>query len=607
MSRSRTIALVSPLAWPPSDEVTWRISAEARALADRGNRVSILTPARGSDLLAQGRRILASVRSGDTDAVLADPGEVLVVPLGRATLPTGSHRRLGGPIDLSVALEDILSRVPFDVVHVHEPLSPTPVLRALRNARGVTAATLHRIEPVTGVAFLRPIVEKAMDRVDVWVAATEPARRAVSEHFDRDALIVPPGVDTTLFSSAAIPVSPPPVVIVARGQDREGVRFGLSVLRTADGVDHAGTVTLLTAPYAPRRTAAAIPKTLRAEVEVVTDTGPASRAEVFRRGGIALFTTVDDLAGSAVVEAMAAGMVVVAPRSTEIDALLSHGVTGLALTPFSRNEWAASLTELVTSEERRLTIGDAAAVQAGARGWDDVAATLEDAYDDAARSLPSERPSRARIAADLRVHPSRTLPPRELVAACTARGVGAVAVICDGDVSDALEARRLAPDGLCVVVGQQVHTTEGDVVGLFLDGSLADGEGLSETVAAIGRQGGLVMIPHPVWGVGPAPERIRAMGTRIACVEALSGPASVMRSTMGIEDTRLMQTFGLRVAAGSGAVRPQQIGAAHLRMAPFDDAESFLQALDEAEPVQQRRGLRPGTGRERRRVSDAVT
>ncbi len=604
MTRSRTIALVSPLAWPPSDEVTWRISAEAHALAARGNRVSVLTPARGADLLAQGRRILASVRSGDTDAVIADPGKVLVVPLGRAALPTGSRRRIGGPIDLSVALEDVLSRVPFDVVHVHEPLSPTPVLRALRNARGVTAATLHRIEPVTGVAFLRPIVARAMDRVDVWVAATEPARRAVAEHFDRDALIIPPGVDTGLFSPAATAASPPPVVIVARGQDREGVRFGLSVLRTADGTGGIGATTLLTAPYAPRRTAAAIPKSLRAEVEVVSDTGPSSRAGAFRRGGIALFTTVDDLAGSAVVEAMAAGMAVMVPRSTESDTLLSHGVTGLALAPFSRDDWAAAFTDLVASEGRRRTIGDAAATAAGARGWDDVAALLEDAYDEAARALPSGGPSRARITADLRVHPSRTLPPRELVAACVARGVGAVAVICEEDVADGLEARRLAPDDLRVVVGQQVRTREGDVVGLFLSASLADGEGLTETLSAIEEQGGLAMIPHPVWGMGPSPERIREMGGRIACVEALSGPASVMRSTMGIEDTRLMQTFGLRVAAGSGAVRPQQIGAAHLLMTPFDDAVSFLKALDEAEPVQQRRGLRTTT---RRRMAEATT
>ncbi len=607
MTGSRTIALVSPLAWPPSDEVTWRIAAEAAALAARGNRVSILTPARGTDLLSQGRRILADVRSGDADAVLAAPGAVRVVPLGRAALPTGAHRRIGGPIDLSVALEDILSRVPFDVVHVHEPLSPTPVLRALRNARGVTAATLHRIEPVTGVAFLRPIVERAMDRVDVWVAATEPARRAVAEHFDRDAIIIPPGVDTGLFSPVSEPLSPPPLVIMARGQDREGVRFGLSVLRAAADTEGIGPITLLTNPHAPRRTAVAIPKALRADIRVVPDTGPASRAEVFGHGGVALFTTEDDVAGSAVVEAMAAGMAVMAPRSAEVDTVLSHGVSGFALAPFSRDEWAATLDELVASDERRLTVADAAATRAVDQGWDRVAAILEAAYDEAARALPQIRSSRTRIIADLRVHPSSTLPPRELVAACAARGVGAVAVICEGDVADALEAARLAPDGLRVVVGQQVRTAEGDVVGLFIRRTLPEGMGLVETVVEIEAQGGLVMIPHPVWGVGPPPHRIRELGERVACGEALSGPASVMRSTMGIEDARLMQTFGLRVAAGSGATQPQQIGAAHLRMAPFDDAPSFLRALDEAEAVQQRRGLRPTTGRERRRMGTTAT
>ncbi len=606
MTDSRTLAIVSPLAWPPSDEVTWRIAAEARALAARGHRVSILAPARGSDLLSQGRRILAAVRSGDVDAALGAPGEVRIVPLGRATLPTGAYRRVGGPIDISTALEDVLSRVPFDVVHVHEPLSPTPALSALRNARGVTAATLHRVEPVAGVAFLRPIVQRPMNRVDVWVAATEPARRTVAELFDRDAMVITPGVDTGLFTPAAEPASPPPIVVVSREPDREGVRFGLSVVRAADTAG-AGNVTVLAPGHVPRRTTAAIPKALRNTVEVVADTGSESRARVFQRGGIALFTTIDDLAGSAAVEAMAAGMTVIAPRSLEADGLITHGETGIVLTPFSRDEWAKVLTELIASDERRTAIADAAAAHAAHHSWDDVAATLERAYDEAARSNPPANHSPRRVIADLRVHASRSLPPRDLVAACIARGVDAVAVISDGDLSLAEEAARISPEEVTVIAGQQVHTADGDIVALFLSDAVAHGEPLAATVDAVETQGGVVMIPHPVWGVGPSAAAVRTLGARVGCVEALSGPASVMRSTIGIEDARLMQSFGLRITAGSGATRADQIGASHLRMAPFADAAGFLAALETAEPVQQRRGIRPTAQRVRRRAADDNT
>lgn len=607
MTSPRTIALVSPLAWPPTGEVTRRIDAEARALAARGHRVSILAPAQGRDLLSQGRRMLAAVRGGDAEAALAAPGEVRIVPLGRAALPTGSHRRIGGPLDISTALEDVLSRVPFDVVHVHEPFSPTPVLSALRNARGITAATMQRLEPVAGVAFLLPMAERAVDRVDVWIAATESVRRAVTEHVGRSAIVVPPGVDATRFSANAPIASPAPLVIVARSTDREGMRFGLSVLRAAE-VSHLGPVTLLVPPYGPRRTAVAIPKALRDTVRVVTDTGADAHDEVFVRGGIALFTTEEDLAGSAAVEAMARGMAVIAPQSLDADALITDGADGLLLPPFSREAWAEALRDLAGSTERRQALGDAASRRVRAQTWDDVAQTLEHAYDEAQRRPRSGDDARERIVADLRVHPSRALPPRDLIAACVSRGVDAVGVICETpDLSLATETARLAPNDLRVIVGQQIRTTEGDIVGLFLSSAVDDGLTVDDAVAAIADQGGVVMIPHPAWGVGPAPATIRALGDRVACVEALSGPASIMRSTINIEDVRLMQAFGLRVAAGSGATAANQIGASHLRMPPFSDARAFVESLADADPVQQRRGIRPLSMRDRRRGAHDTT
>ena len=204
----RSIAVVSPHAWPPHDDLTWRIEQEARALARRGHRVSILTPATGPELLDDGRRRLRALRDGDVSAALARPGEVVVVPLGRA-LPAGPRRRIGGPIDLASALEDTLSAVPFDVVHIHEPLAPSPALAALRHARGVTVMTFHRPEQLAGVAFVQPLLERAMGRVDVWAATSETARRAVSEMFARDCQVVPGGVDLDRFHPPLRPTGRP--------------------------------------------------------------------------------------------------------------------------------------------------------------------------------------------------------------------------------------------------------------------------------------------------------------------------------------------------------------------------------------------------------------
>lgn len=608
MNTPLAIALVSPHAWPAYDDLTWRIDAEAGALARRGHRVTILAPARGTELVAESRRVLAAVRDGDTDVILAEPGQVRVVPIGRAF--AAGRRKLGGPLDLSAALQDVIARVPFDVVHVHEPLAPTPALAALRHARGVTAATFHREEQVAGVAFVRPFLDRAIARLDLVTAASETVRRAVDEMFDRDSTVIPDAADTDRFAPDAAQAVPsrPDVVIVARGADRSGVRFGAGIIR-ALAPETVGQVTVLGPADANWRTAAAIPNVLRGRVTAVADWGSDTRSDVLRTGAIALIATPEDVAGSVVAEAMARGMVVVAPRCPESADLITHDVDGVLLPPFSRDGWARALTELAGDPARRERIAQEAITVARARNIDTVAAMLEERYL-AAMSRepePADRGDETHVIADLRVRPGVAMTPREIVDTCVARGIGAVAVIGDRSIDAALEARRAAVGGLTVVVGQQVHTRDGELVGLFLSTAIADGLTAQETASAIHDQGGVVLVPHPVWGEPPSASAITALGAACDCFEVVVGPASTLRGGITTENARLMQRFGARITAGSGASELPDIGCAFLRMHAFTSAAEFLVALEDAVPVQRRRGLRPKTQRERRRPDDTAT
>jgi phosphatidyl-myo-inositol alpha-mannosyltransferase len=606
MATARTIALVSPHAWPAHDDLTWRIAQEAEALARRGHRVSILTPATGPELLAESRRRLRALRAGDTSAVIAEPGQVTVVPLGRS-LPTGPRRRIGGPIDLATALEDVLSRVPFDVVHIHEPLAPSPALAALRHARGVTAATFYRPEQLAGVAFVQPLLERAMARLDVWIAATESSRKAVNELFAHDCRVVMGGVDATTFHPPLlVSDGPPGLVVLARATDRAGLRFALNVVRRLD-LDALGPVTILGPQEAPWRTRASVPKALRDHILVIPDTGPAARAEAFARGRIALISAPDDLAGSAAAEAMACGLAPIIPRSDEGDVLITHGRDGLALAPFSRDVWAATISELVAEPVRRAEIGARAAERARQRTWDVVASELDSAYVPTQRISADGVPHPDRILADLRVGVSSELPPRSIVDACIARGVGAVAVVAADGPGPGLETAAAASGRLMVIAGQHVSTRDGDLIGLFLHTTLPHGVALEETAKAIHAQGGVVVAPHPAWANPPGPDLLRRHRGLIDCFETLSGPASTARAGLGEDAARLLQRFGVLAVAGSGASSAEDVGAAHLRMRPFSTAHEFLDALVDAEPVQRRRGLRPRMQRERRHPGSPAT
>jgi len=98
------IALVSPHPSPPCDDVAWHVAEVARALAARGHAVTVLAPAATRAHIAAGRARLRAAAAGDPSAILAAPGEVREVAVGRA-LPAGPGRRVGGPFDLVAALE----------------------------------------------------------------------------------------------------------------------------------------------------------------------------------------------------------------------------------------------------------------------------------------------------------------------------------------------------------------------------------------------------------------------------------------------------------------------------------------------------------------------
>lgn len=71
-----------------------------------------------------------------------------------------------------------------------------------------------------------------------------------------------------------------------------------------------------------------------------------------------------------------------------------------------------------------------------------------------------------------------------------------VIAITDHDTIDfALEARARLGEG--IIVGEEVSTSEGEIVGLYLSEPVEPGLSVEATIAAIKSQGGLVYVPHP--------------------------------------------------------------------------------------------------------------
>jgi len=102
---------------------------------------------------------------------------------------------------------------------------------------------------------------------------------------------------------------------------------------------------------------------------------------------------------------------------------------------------------------------------------------------------------------DLHCHTSASFDslakPRAVAETAARRGLTHVAITDHDTIEGALEARAAAPAELTIIVGQEIRTTAGDLIGAFLERPVPVGLSPAEAIAAVREQGGLVGIPHP--------------------------------------------------------------------------------------------------------------
>jgi hypothetical protein len=106
-----------------------------------------------------------------------------------------------------------------------------------------------------------------------------------------------------------------------------------------------------------------------------------------------------------------------------------------------------------------------------------------------------------RAFADLHCHSSASFDclsrPEEVVRAAAARGLTHLAITDHDRIDGALAGRQAAPPELHVIVGEEIRTSDGDLIALFLDEAVPSGLTARQTIARVRAQGGLVGIPHP--------------------------------------------------------------------------------------------------------------
>jgi predicted metal-dependent phosphoesterase TrpH len=180
-----------------------------------------------------------------------------------------------------------------------------------------------------------------------------------------------------------------------------------------------------------------------------------------------------------------------------------------------------------------------------------------------------------------------TTTREELASRVADEGIDVVCVTDHHTLDGAREALKCGVGGARVVVGEEIRTPVGELIGLFLTERIPYVLPLPEVVARIRAQGGLVYAPHPL-------DRHRAgIGASLVAELATEGALDVLEvfnaKTREAEDNRraadLAAETGLPGGAGSDAHDPQGVGAAYLEMPDFEGPASFLASLREARRV----------------------
>lgn len=106
---------------------------------------------------------------------------------------------------------------------------------------------------------------------------------------------------------------------------------------------------------------------------------------------------------------------------------------------------------------------------------------------------------------------------------------------------------------LSVIVGSEIRTEAGDLIGLFLNEEIKSRSSL-EALDEIRSQGGLSVLPHPFKG-HPANERMRELLRKVDCIELLNS-----RAPTTAKQRQTLSLYGRSFVAGSDAHLQKEIG-----------------------------------------------
>ena len=171
---------------------------------------------------------------------------------------------------------------------------------------------------------------------------------------------------------------------------------------------------------------------------------------------------------------------------------------------------------------------------------------------------------------------------QELIDRSRECGLDRIALTDHNRVDGALELATLAPE--LTIVGEEVKTREGEVIGLFITGRLTPYLMPEEAMDVIHEMGGLTYLPHPLdrRRANFRPERVLHLARRIDIIETYNPWCEAGANAAA---ARLAAELGKVTASGSDAHGIQELGRSWMEIEEYEDPADFLDKLRDARHV----------------------
>lgn len=168
-----------------------------------------------------------------------------------------------------------------------------------------------------------------------------------------------------------------------------------------------------------------------------------------------------------------------------------------------------------------------------------------------------------------------------------------VAITDHNTISFAVQAKeKLGKLGQRIIIGEEISSQAGDIIGLYLTETIPGGLTLQETIREIRRQGGLVYIPHPFETVrkGISLEDLETIVGKVDIIEGHNGRA--VFQNRGAEARSWALAVGVPVASSSDAHGWHGWGKAYSQLSEAPTRDTLLRLLTDAKLVMGRTNTR---------------